>query len=233
MRINYAVNRTFRNDHQRRRAEHKNGHLEVPDDWDWDGSEIHTFVHEEVRKLHPGWTLTGYCPAVPLPEPTHDGELKPLEQWAAEIRNGPDPREPSPRSVKVPTHPNDPSCPTFSWKEVPVIQDPQERCCVCGEPEPCSHDFDEERRQLEDIGRRMGSEFTRLLQQTKEAIVKIEDTQRRIRTQRLARIVERKGEGLTADEAKLVRELIRADYGTYSETSMTELHRIYCARVPD
>lgn len=33
----------------------------------------------------------------------------------------------------------------------------QPACLVCGGPEPCSHDFDQQGRELEEIGKRMGS----------------------------------------------------------------------------
>lgn len=36
--------------------------------------------------------------------------------------------------------------------------DEPERCPVCGGHEPCSHNFDEMREQLEAIGRKMGTE---------------------------------------------------------------------------
>lgn len=35
-----------------------------------------------------------------------------------------------------------------------------EVCSVCGGHEPCSHDFDKENRQLEEIGRIMGTGLT-------------------------------------------------------------------------
>lgn len=36
--------------------------------------------------------------------------------------------------------------------------DEPERCPVCGDYEPCSHNFDEMGEQLEAIGRKMGTE---------------------------------------------------------------------------
>ena len=39
-----------------------------------------------------------------------------------------------------------------------VVEDEADSpCIICGAPEPCSHDFDKQNRQLEDIGRSMGS----------------------------------------------------------------------------
>lgn len=38
-----------------------------------------------------------------------------------------------------------------------VIIDPPLLCSVCGDPEPCSHDFDKENQELEAIARRMGT----------------------------------------------------------------------------
>lgn len=37
--------------------------------------------------------------------------------------------------------------------EIPAV------CLICGDPEPCSHDFDATYKQLEDIGRRMGTDI--------------------------------------------------------------------------
>jgi len=42
-----------------------------------------------------------------------------------------------------------------AWNE--AMADEPEKCIVCGGDEPCSHDFNKESRQLEQIGRAMGT----------------------------------------------------------------------------
>ena len=55
LRVNYGINRAL----PRRRIEHKCGKLTISGTWGDD--ETHKAIRDEIRRLNPGWMITGYC----------------------------------------------------------------------------------------------------------------------------------------------------------------------------
>lgn len=68
MRINYGINKIEKNKKfKRKRFLHENHHLEIDctlEEYDNRGNnEIHLKIVKMINDNHPGWRITGYCPA--------------------------------------------------------------------------------------------------------------------------------------------------------------------------
>ncbi len=59
LRINYGINRRLRG----RRFEHQNGKMRV--NGDWSDNATHEKIIAIILRRHPGWRITGWCPAPP------------------------------------------------------------------------------------------------------------------------------------------------------------------------
>jgi hypothetical protein len=63
MRINYGISKTVCEPRKRKRILSRCGKLDAP--YGWDDPRLHKHVVRRVHQQHPGWQLSGYCPAYP------------------------------------------------------------------------------------------------------------------------------------------------------------------------
>lgn len=72
MRINYGINKTEKSKaHKRKRIIHENHHLEIDceslEEYDKRRSEFFPKIMGMIINKHPGWAVSGFCPAETAP----------------------------------------------------------------------------------------------------------------------------------------------------------------------